>query len=136
MSCTRRAPGASVEQTLHRPADAGRPGAPARGFRPGGSGAANPSSRIGEQMFFATYLRRELRRRMRQPIFVALALAVGIGLVVPVSAASAGVKKAESSVLASLYGVGTDVTVTGEAPQAKKPTASGPPPKGATTIQG
>jgi putative ABC transport system permease protein len=87
-------------------------------------------------MFFATYLRRELRRRMRQAIFVALGLAVGIGLVVTVSAASAGVKKAESSVLASLYGVGTDVTVTGEAPQAKKPTASGQPQKGGTTIQG
>jgi putative ABC transport system permease protein len=87
-------------------------------------------------MFFATYLRRELRRRMRQAIFVALGLAVGIGLVVTVSAASAGVKKAESSVLASLYGVGTDVTVTGEAPQPKKPSANGQPPKGATTIQG
>jgi putative ABC transport system permease protein len=87
-------------------------------------------------MFFATYLRRELRRRMRQAIFVALGLAVGIGLVVTVSAASAGVKKAESSVLASLYGVGTDVTVTGEAPQAKKPSANGQPPKGGTTIQG
>ena len=86
-------------------------------------------------MFFATYLRRELRRRMRQAIFVALGLAVGIGLVVTVSAASAGVKKAESSVLASLYGVGTDVTVTGEAPTAKKP-SNGQPPKGATTIQG
>jgi putative ABC transport system permease protein len=87
-------------------------------------------------MFFATYLRRELRRRMRQAIFVALGLAVGIGLVVTVSAASAGVKKAESSVLASLYGVGTDVTVTGEAPQAKKPSANSQPPKGGTTIQG
>jgi putative ABC transport system permease protein len=87
-------------------------------------------------MFFATYLRRELRRRMRQAIFVALGLAVGIGLVVTVSAASAGVKKAESSVLASLYGVGTDVTVTGEAPEAKKPSANGQLPKGGTTIQG
>jgi putative ABC transport system permease protein len=86
-------------------------------------------------MFFATYLRRELRRRMRQAIFVALGLAVGIGLVVTVSAASAGVKKAESSVLASLYGVGTDVTVTGAAPQPKAP-SNGQPPKGATTIQG
>jgi putative ABC transport system permease protein len=86
-------------------------------------------------MFFARYLRRELRRRMRQAIFVALGLAVGIGLVVTVSAASAGVKKAESSVLASLYGVGTDVTVTGEAPQPKKP-SNGQPPKGGTEITG
>ncbi|HTZ29462.1 MAG TPA: ABC transporter permease [Streptosporangiaceae bacterium] len=87
-------------------------------------------------MFFATYLRRELRRRMRQAIFVALGLAVGIGLVVTVSAASAGVKKADASVLSSLYGVGTDVTVTGEAPQPKKLPANGQAPKGATQISG
>ena len=88
-------------------------------------------------MFFVTYLRRELRRRMRQAIFVALGLAVGIGLVVTVSAASAGVKKAEADVLSSLYGAGTDVTVTGPAPQFKPPsTGGGQPPKGATTIQG
>ena len=86
-------------------------------------------------MFFATYLRRELRRRMRQAIFVALGLAVGIGLVVTVSAASAGVKKAEASVLSSLYGVGTDVTVTGQAPQPKLP-SNGQVPKGGTQITG
>jgi putative ABC transport system permease protein len=86
-------------------------------------------------MFFVTYLRRELRRRMRQAIFIALGLAVGIGLVVTVVAASAGVKKAEADVLSSLYGAGTDVTVTGPAP--RPPSASGgQPPKGATTIQG
>jgi putative ABC transport system permease protein len=88
-------------------------------------------------MFFVTYVRRELRRRMRQAIFVALGLAVGIGLVVTVSSASAGVKKAEADVLSSLYGAGTDVTVTGPAPQFKAPsTSGGQPPKGATTIQG
>jgi putative ABC transport system permease protein len=64
-------------------------------------------------MFFVTYLRRELRRRMRQSIFIALGLALGVGLVVTVAAASAGVRKAESGVLSALYGVGTDVTVTG-----------------------
>jgi putative ABC transport system permease protein len=85
-------------------------------------------------MFFVTYLRRELRRRMRQAIFVALGLAVGIGLVVTVSAASAGVKKSEADVLSSLYGVGTDVTVTGPAPQLGKPSASGQPPKNGTQI--
>jgi len=62
-------------------------------------------------MFF-TYLRRELRRRMRQVIFIALGLAVGIGLVITVTAASAGVAQAQSTVLHSLYGVGTDITVT------------------------
>jgi putative ABC transport system permease protein len=66
-------------------------------------------------MFFITYLRRELRRRTHQAVFVALGLAVGIGLVVTVSAVSAGVNKAESGVLSALYGVGTNVTVTGPA---------------------
>src|SRR5580692_3182187 len=67
-------------------------------------------------MFF-TYLRRELRRRIRQATFIALGLAVGIGLVITVTAASSGVKSAEGSVLKNLYGVGTDATVT------KNPTA-------------
>jgi putative ABC transport system permease protein len=64
-------------------------------------------------MFFLTYLRGELRRRLRQTVFVALGLALGIGLVVTVSAASAGVTLAQADVLSSLYGIGTDVTVTG-----------------------
>jgi putative ABC transport system permease protein len=68
-------------------------------------------------MFF-TYLWRELRRRARQATFIAAGLALGIGLVITVTAASAGVKNAQSSVLHSLYGVGTDITVT------KAPTAS------------
>jgi ABC-type antimicrobial peptide transport system permease subunit len=62
-------------------------------------------------MFFV-YLGRELRRRMRQAAFAALGLAVGIGLVITVTAASAGVRNAQSTVLHSLYGVGTDITVT------------------------
>jgi len=62
-------------------------------------------------MFF-TYLVRELRRRARQASFIALGLAVGIGLVITVTAASSGVKNAQGSVLHSLYGVGTDITVT------------------------
>jgi ABC-type antimicrobial peptide transport system permease subunit len=61
---------------------------------------------------FVTYLVRELRRRLRQACFIALGLAVGIGLVITVTAASAGVKNAQGTVLHSLYGVGTDVTVT------------------------
>jgi putative ABC transport system permease protein len=63
-------------------------------------------------MFFLTYLARELRRRMRQAIVIALGLALGVGLVITVTAASAGVKKAQADVLSSLYGVGTDATVT------------------------
>jgi putative ABC transport system permease protein len=67
-------------------------------------------------MFF-TYLWRELRRRMRQAIFIAVGLALGIGLVITVTAASSGVKDAQANVLHSLYGVGTDITVT-KAPSA------------------
>jgi putative ABC transport system permease protein len=62
-------------------------------------------------MFF-TYLRRELRRRLRQAVLIALGLALGVGLVITVSAASQGVQNAQATVLHSLYGVGTDVTVT------------------------
>ena len=62
-------------------------------------------------MFF-TYLRRELRRRMRQASMIAVGLALGIGLVITVTALSAGVKNAQGEVLHSLYGVGTDITVT------------------------
>jgi putative ABC transport system permease protein len=79
-------------------------------------------------MFFFTYLARELRRRLRQAIFIALGLAVGVGLVITVTAASAGVKNAQAGVLKGLYGVGTDITVTGAAPsagQAKPSTGSG-----------
>jgi len=61
---------------------------------------------------FWTYLRRELRRRIRQALFIALGLALGIGLVITVTSAAAGVRNAQAAVLHSLYGVGTDLTVT------------------------
>lgn len=73
-------------------------------------------------MFFVTYLRRELRRRLRQTLVIALGLALGVGLVITVTAASSGVQKAQSGVLRSLYGVGTDVTATGKPPS---PSANG-----------
>src|SRR5579859_7969893 len=63
-------------------------------------------------MFFLTYLGRELRRRMRQAVFIAIGLAIGIGLVITVIGASSGVKAAQAKVLRALYGIGTDVTVT------------------------
>jgi len=72
-------------------------------------------------MFFLTYLRRELRRRMRQAIFIGLGLALGIGLVITVMGASSGVKQAQSKVLADLYGIGTDLTVTVKPQVAKNP---------------
>src|SRR5215475_15254042 len=82
-------------------------------------------------MFFLTYLGRELRRRMRQAIFIALGLAIGIGLVITVMGASAGVKTAQAKVLRALYGIGTDVTVTTKPKPPKgargsAPIASGP----------
>jgi len=81
-------------------------------------------------MFFLTYLTRELRRRSRQAIFIALGLAVGVGLVITVTAASAGVRNAQAGVLKGLYGVGTDITVTGKPPAA--PSNSGTSGSGST----
>jgi ABC-type antimicrobial peptide transport system permease subunit len=61
---------------------------------------------------FGVYLRRELRRRARQASIIAIGLALGIGLVITVTALSAGVKNAQGDVLHSLYGLDTDITVT------------------------
>lgn len=76
-----------------------------------------PPPHAGGRSFFLRYLGRELGRRARQATVIALGLALGIGLVIIVSAAAAGVKNAQASVLHSLYGVGTDITVT-ESPKA------------------
>ncbi|MFI0932898.1 ABC transporter permease [Streptomyces sp. NPDC021019] len=62
-------------------------------------------------MFF-TYLRRELRRRRKSALVVASGLALGIALVIVVNAVSTGMGKAQEQVLESLYGLGTDMTVT------------------------
>jgi putative ABC transport system permease protein len=58
------------------------------------------------------YLGRELRRRARSAALVAIGLALGVGLVITVTSYAAGVKAAQGQVLSSLYGVGTDLTVT------------------------
>jgi putative ABC transport system permease protein len=76
-------------------------------------------------MFFLTYLRRELQRRYRQAIIIAVGLAVGIGLVVVVTSAASGVKNAQTAVLHSLYGIGTDITVT-KAPSRSPTSTHGP----------
>lgn len=65
---------------------------------------------------FLLYLRRELFNRKRQTLVVSLGLGLAIALVVVVSALSAGVDEAQSQVLGSLYGLGTDISVT-KAPQ-------------------
>ncbi|MYV52118.1 ABC transporter permease, partial [Streptomyces sp. SID3212] len=68
-------------------------------------------------MFF-TYLRRELRRRRKAALVVASGLALGIALVIIVNSVSAGMGNAQDKVLQSLYGLGTDMTVTKAAPAA------------------
>ncbi|MHC3393885.1 ABC transporter permease [Streptomyces lavendulocolor] len=62
-------------------------------------------------MFF-TYLRRELRRRRKAALVVASGLALGIALVIVVDSVTAGMSRAQAKVLESLYGLGTDMTVT------------------------
>ncbi|MFD5051423.1 ABC transporter permease [Streptomyces tendae] len=62
-------------------------------------------------MFF-TYLRRELRRRRKAALVVASGLALGIALVIVVDSVSSGMGRAQDKVLQSLYGLGTDMTVT------------------------
>src|SRR3984885_11089088 len=89
-----------------------------------GMGPRGDAGIPGGVVMFFTYLGRELRRRMRQAVIIALGLALGIGLVITVIAASSGVKNAQGTVLHSLYGVGTDITVT------KAPTAGSGGPGG------
>ncbi|MFD9866140.1 ABC transporter permease [Streptomyces niveus] len=70
-------------------------------------------------MFF-TYLRRELRRRRKAALVVASGLALGIALVIVVNSVSSGMRDAQGKVLESLYGLGTDMTVTKAAPPASE----------------
>ena len=60
-----------------------------------------------------TYLRRELAGRRRQTVIVVAGLAIAIALVIVVSSLAAGVRDAQAQALESVYGVGTDLTVTG-----------------------
>lgn len=78
------------------------------------------------RMFF-TYLRRELRRRRKAALVVASGLALGIALVIVVTSVSAGMTQAQGKVLQSLYGLGTDMTVTkAQTPPAEGETAARP----------
>ncbi|WP_341954696.1 FtsX-like permease family protein [Microbacterium sp. LWH13-1.2] len=64
---------------------------------------------------YGTYLRRELAGRKKQTWIVAIGLAIAIALVIIVNALTAGVRDAQAQALESVYGVGTDLTVTGAA---------------------
>jgi putative ABC transport system permease protein len=90
-----------------------RPGPP--------SSSAGPRRYPRIDRFAFTYLRRELRGRLRQALLIALGLGFGVGLVITVTAASAGVSDAQSTVLHSLYGIGTDLTVTKPASATRNP---------------
>jgi putative ABC transport system permease protein len=66
----------------------------------------------GSGLFYLGYALAELRRRKARTLFTALGLAVGVGLVVTVSALSKGLDGAQHKVLEPLTGVGTDMSVT------------------------
>jgi ABC-type antimicrobial peptide transport system permease subunit len=63
-------------------------------------------------MFSPTYVVREVVRRPRQAVLGALGLALGIGMVVAVTAMSTGIHDAQDGVLSQLSGVGTDMQVS------------------------
>ncbi|WP_144873740.1 ABC transporter permease [Microbacterium sp. 1.5R] len=64
---------------------------------------------------YGRYLRRELAGRKKQTMIVAIGLAIAIALVIVVNALTAGVRDAQTQALESVYGIGTDLTVTGAA---------------------
>jgi putative ABC transport system permease protein len=61
---------------------------------------------------YLSYMLSELRRRKGRTLLTALGLAVGVALVIVVSGLSAGLDRAQASVLEPLTGVGTDMSVT------------------------
>ncbi|KFF58783.1 membrane protein [Cryobacterium sp. MLB-32] len=77
---------------------------------------------------FITYLRRELAGRRKQTAIVASGMALAIALVIIVNSVASGVQVAQASVLQSVYGVGTDITVsqTPAAPAAGEAPRGGP----------
>jgi ABC-type antimicrobial peptide transport system permease subunit len=77
------------------------------------SPGANQSQteRTDDEMFYLRYLVAELRRRRGRTVLTALGLAVGVGLVVTVTALSDGLDDAQAEVLEPLTGVGTDMSV-------------------------
>ncbi len=70
------------------------------------------SEEKGSALFYIRYIGAELRRRKGRTLLTALGLAVGVGLVVTVSALSNGLDDAQDEVLKPLTGVGTDMSVS------------------------
>lgn len=75
-------------------------------------------------MFFLRYLRSELVLRKSRTILTVLGLAVGVSLVIAVSALSRGLDRAQAKALDPLSSIGTDLTVT-LAPQQSQDAGSG-----------
>jgi ABC-type antimicrobial peptide transport system permease subunit len=67
---------------------------------------------LAARVFYVTYMLAELRRRLGRTILTALGLALGVGLVVTVTALSTGLDRAQAKVLEPLTGVGTDMSVS------------------------
>src|SRR5439155_24787629 len=63
-------------------------------------------------MFFLSYLRRELTRWAGRTFLTVAGLAVGVTLVVAITAVSGGLDTAQAKVLDPLASVGTDLLVT------------------------
>jgi putative ABC transport system permease protein len=63
-------------------------------------------------VFYLRYLRSELLRRRGRTILTVLGLAVGIALVIAISALSRGLDHAQQKALDPLTSIGTDLTVT------------------------
>ncbi|MBK3568454.1 MULTISPECIES: ABC transporter permease [unclassified Streptomyces] len=75
---------------------------------------------------FGIYLKRELSRRKKAALVIAMGLALGIALVITVNSVSAGMSQAQDKVLKSLYGLGTDMTVTKAQSAPKAGSSQGP----------
>jgi putative ABC transport system permease protein len=76
-------------------------------------------------MFYLGYLRSELLRRKSRTILTVLGLAVGVSLVIAVSALSRGLDEAQAKALDPLSSIGTDLTVTLE-PESQDGAQGGP----------
>jgi hypothetical protein len=75
------------------------------------------------RVFYLTYLRNELVRRRGRTILTLLGLALGIALVIAITALSRGLDRAQQTALDPLASIGTDLTVTRD-PQQPAPSAA------------